>query len=287
MADAGSPYPSAVASALAFIGGMVAVALGAWLTRRHGKRAQAERLLVEALNDAVAAIAGVAGGAGVEAQRLYASAVSRVALHGSPEVITALRRFQEDPTTVTESGCARLVTVLQTARAELGHRPALEDDLRVLLFGAGPVDVESWAQASEQVGESVVALQAAGATTQHDEVLAQLAELAESAPTTAVLSAFGSIEHELQRIAQAGGLPVDAPAATLADMAARAGLVTPEAVSAVRGLVVLRNLAAHGGDEQEVTPARAREYIALVQAVLFVLSRPPQSPPSAPREPRS
>lgn len=251
-----------MASVLAFIGGVVAVAVGAWLSRRHGKRAQAERLLVEALNDAMAAIAGVASGAGVEAQRLYASAVSRIALHGSPEVVAAFRQFQDDPTTVTESGRARLVKAVHMSRAELGHRAAVDGDLRVLRFGAGPVDVESWARGTEQVGESVVALEAAGAVPEHDDALAQLAELAESAPATAVLAAFGLVEHDLQRIARVGGLQADAPAATLADMAASAGLVTPETVQAVRGLAALRNLAAHGRDEQDVTPARAREYLS-------------------------
>jgi hypothetical protein len=58
----------------------------------------------------------------------------------------------------------------------------------------------------------------------------------------------------------------------------------------VRGLLALRNLAAHAGNEQEVTVARAREYIALVQAILFapestasltpepVVSKPAQNP---------
>jgi len=165
---------------------------------------------------------------------------------------------------------------IHAARSELGHRVAADDDLAVLLFGTGPVDVESWARASGQVGSSVAALEAAGASTEQDDALAQLAELAEGAPATAVLSSFGLIEEELRRIAASAGLPTGAPAAALADMAARAGRITPETVSAVRGLVALRNLAAHGGDE-EVTAARAREYVALVQAVLFALSRPPRS----------
>jgi type II secretory pathway pseudopilin PulG len=121
---------------IALIAGIGGVGLGAMLSRRNERRAQAERLLVEALNDAVRAIASVAGGQGPEAQRLYAAAVSRVALHGSPTVITAFRRFQDDATTVTDEGRNRLLEAIRAARIELGHRAANDEDLWVLLFGA-------------------------------------------------------------------------------------------------------------------------------------------------------
>lgn len=71
---------TAVIGVLAAFGGVL---LGGFLTRRNERRAQGEHLLVDALNDAVSAIAKVAGG-GQTAQRRYASAVARIALH-SPE----------------------------------------------------------------------------------------------------------------------------------------------------------------------------------------------------------
>ena len=141
-----------LAAAVTFVIGVGGVALGALLARQNERRAQGDRLLVEALDDAVDAITAVAGitarrytydpardddrlGA---AQLRYASAVSRVALHGSPSVVAALRRFQDDATTATDEGRARLLAAMQTARVELGRERADDGDLAVLLFG-GPL----------------------------------------------------------------------------------------------------------------------------------------------------
>lgn len=115
--------------------GLVGVVLGGLLTRRNEKRAQGERLLVEALNDAATAIAEVAGGEGKPAQNRYASAMSRIALHASPRVISQFREFQNDATTATQDGRVRFIEAVQQARLELGHGKANEEDLAVLLFG--------------------------------------------------------------------------------------------------------------------------------------------------------
>jgi hypothetical protein len=109
--------------------------LGAYLARRNERASHIDRLLAEALNDVVAAIADVAGGEGSPAQARYASAVSRIALHASPEVVSAFRAFQDHATTYTTDGRTRLVEALQLARADLGHKPAAPDDLQTLLFG--------------------------------------------------------------------------------------------------------------------------------------------------------
>jgi hypothetical protein len=124
-----------VVSALA--GGVVGVALGAWLTWRNEKRATTERLLVEAVSDVVDGIAGVAQGI-PDAQARYAAALARVALHGSPEVVHAFSHHQEDATTITPEGRRRLVAAMQQARLELGRQRLDERDLEVLLFGPSP-----------------------------------------------------------------------------------------------------------------------------------------------------
>jgi len=61
----------------------------------------------------------------------------------------------------------------------------------------------------------------------------------------------------------------------LARLAVRHERITPGTVSAVEGLSVLRNLAAHGS-AREITAAQADEYLVLADAVLYVLrsSRP-------------
>jgi hypothetical protein len=136
-----------VAAALSTLAaGLIGVVLGGLLTRRNEKRAQGERLLVEALNDAATAIAEVAGGEGKSAQNRYASAMSRIALHASPRVVSRFRKFQNDPTTATQDGRTRLIDAVQQARLELGHGKASSEDLAVLLFGNTEPDKRFTAQ---------------------------------------------------------------------------------------------------------------------------------------------
>lgn len=118
----------------ALAAGVIGVALGAWLARRNEKQAATERLLVEAINNLVEAVAGVAQGV-TSAQAQYGSALARVALQGSPELVQAFRHHQEDATTITPEGRRRLIAAIQQARKELGHQPLDESDLEVLLFG--------------------------------------------------------------------------------------------------------------------------------------------------------
>lgn len=125
----------------ALAAGVIGVALGAWLARRNEKRAATEHLLVEAVNDVVDGIAGVAQGT-PDAQAQYAGALARVALHGSPKVVRAFRYHQEDATTITSEGRHRLIVAMQQARLELGHQRLDERDLEALLFGAEAENAE-------------------------------------------------------------------------------------------------------------------------------------------------
>jgi hypothetical protein len=76
----------------AVIVGFVGIALGALLTglltRQNERRSYADELLAQAVNDAIAL---VASGKSPDAQTRYASAVSPVALHGSPRVVATWR----------------------------------------------------------------------------------------------------------------------------------------------------------------------------------------------------
>lgn len=124
-----------------FVAAVVGVLLGAWLTRRNEKRATSERLLIEAVNDALAAIAAAARDHDSPvAQASYASALSRIGLHAPPEVVRAFRTFQNDATTGTADGRQRLLAALHATRAALGQAGTDDDDLAVLLFGPSPAD---------------------------------------------------------------------------------------------------------------------------------------------------
>lgn len=126
----------------ALAGGAVGVTLGSWLARRNEKRAATERLLVEAIGDAVDGVAGVAQGI-PDAQARYAAALARVALHGSPEVVRAFSHHQEDATTITPGGRRRLMAAMQQARVELGGQRLDGRNLEVLLFGPMPPSARS------------------------------------------------------------------------------------------------------------------------------------------------
>ncbi len=121
---------------IAFAAALAGVVAGAALARHNERRAHAGRLLTDALDDLVVAIANVVGGAGREARRAYAAANARIVLHGSPAVVDAFRALQVDPTTGTEDGRMRLLAAFQEARRELGRPPVDPKAASVLLFGS-------------------------------------------------------------------------------------------------------------------------------------------------------
>jgi hypothetical protein len=109
-------------------------------------------------------------------------------------------------------------------------------------------------------------------------VTEELARLAEVSPRSAVLEAFARIEARL--IALLDGADVESYRAVggraLARLARDQGLISDETLTAVEGLAVLRNLAAHSPTD-EIGAERARDYLALADAVLFALKATPDS----------
>src|ERR1700722_14649353 len=81
---------AATVGVIGLVGVVLGAALTALLTRRNKRLSHADELLAQAVNDAIDAIADVAAGTAHDAQARYASAVSRIALHGSPQ--TGARR---------------------------------------------------------------------------------------------------------------------------------------------------------------------------------------------------
>lgn len=113
---------------------------------------------------------------------------------------------------------------------------------------------------------------------------AQQAEAPEAAitsdPTAAVLRSYSKLETALaEKLAAAGDaadkMPRRGSAVQLAALAADSGIITTQAAEAVRGLSVLRNLAAHGA--HTVDPDEAREFVVLADAVLFALRATPKA----------
>jgi hypothetical protein len=102
----------------------------------------------------------------------------------------------------------------------------------------------------------------------------RLDEIAEVSPTGAVVEAFGQIEVALRSLLEEQGVEnLERPWSVrrLAESARERGLITAETKDAIDGLSVMRNLAAHGGQE-DISPERAHEFVALCQAVLYAIT---------------
>jgi hypothetical protein len=211
----------------------------------------------------------------------YGSTVARIALHGPPNVVEAWRRFQDDVTTTTDDGRARLVQAIQAARGQLGHGLVSDENLHVLLFGprgTGPVEFEfqrilSGLQA--QVGAA-----ASPELGQEPAITAATEDLASTItqdPAMAVFTGYVRLERALYELLRSAGQASDGRRSSreLARQAANLGLIAPETLNAFEGLTVLRNLVAHGRSD-EVTEDRARDYLALVDALLYAIRQGPK-----------
>jgi hypothetical protein len=91
----------------------------------------------------------------------------------------------------------------------------------------------------------------------------------EASPTGAVLEAWKQIEHEIEALARANEVPVSPMPTTLDGLVSR-NVITPEARNSITGLRQLRNLAVHG-PAGEVSANRAREFLAMAEAILWIL----------------
>jgi hypothetical protein len=139
------------------------------------------------------------------------------------------------------------------------------------------VDVEA-ATAAADVTQSRT-----GPTLGFGEVPSEIADRADSDPTGTILRAYGLIEEALRAKLAGDGTSVanltKLSGVQLAALAAAQGLISPQAVEAVRGVAVLRNLTAHG-QRGEIGTEKALDYVSLIDATLFALRAGPGRPPA-------
>jgi hypothetical protein len=142
---------------------------------------------------------------------------------------------------------------------------------------AGPVEVEFDQELAEVRAELRRSPELAAEPLVQNSLGEELARLAEISPRAAVLEAFARIEVRLAELLP--GTETDFPRISgklLAALARNRGLISDETATAVEGLSVLRNLAAHSPTD-EISAERARDYIALADAVLYALRVKPGS----------
>lgn len=153
---------------------------------------------------------------------------------------------------------------------------------RVKSLQAGPVALEFW---EEQVAEVGVAI-ASGETPPSPELdpeIQRIAELADQTPVVAVRQAFGLVQRRLHEIGNAAGItmPTQMPVAQVAGSLRDMGHITARSEDAIRGLSIMHKLAARDdGSGLAVTVEQAREFVVLVQVLVYALS------PVAPQSPR-
>lgn len=150
-------------------------------------------------------------------------------------------------------------------RELLRHRPPSK-------VKAGPFEVE-WARV---LSEAETEVPAPGSKPLSGGVRDELSAEAATAPAVAVLEAHATIERTLRELLVWADVPDQetrrSSTVGLARLAQRRGLIPAESVRAIEGVSVLRNLAAHGS-AREITEQQAKEYLALVDAILYTIRK--------------
>ena len=173
-----------------------------------------------------------------------------------------------------------IVIVLRKPLASL-----LAGPVKSLKVGPTGVELETWDQAAAEVrtevgtpprpGESIpIRITEAGPPLEPEPAVSLREEfelLAESTPNAAVIEAFIRVESQLR--ASVGRLVANAPinlgGRALARFALDQGVINDATFNAFDGLSVMRNLAAHDGDDLD--SGRALEFLDLADAVLYTI----------------
>jgi hypothetical protein len=173
---------------------------------------------------------------------------------------------------------AGVVVVVATLRKPIGA--ALSRGI-IRRLRAGPFEVEfdqELAQVREELSRSPELAAASGVPALAIPLRDELARLVEISPEAAISAAYGRIEARLVEMLDSGGAPSFSAVGgrALARLARRRDLISDETLTAVEGLSVLRNLAAHSPTDT-IGAERARDYLALADAVLYALRAKPGS----------
>jgi hypothetical protein len=168
---------------------------------------------------------------------------------------------------------AAAVALVALLRSQIAQWTA-SGPLRRLKLGPAGAELE-WEQAVVEVAASSV--RALPTREGLDDELSNLERMAERTPDAAIQQTFALVERELARLVDERRLelpiPNDRRPQSLIRAAYHGKVITKETGEALRGLLTLRDLAAHTPHGE--SPDRAIDYVVLARGVLYALSRPP------------
>jgi hypothetical protein len=246
----------------------VLVAVGGWiangvLTRRAARRQTRVEYLLSAYRRLEAASNR---GMTAEHEAALESAISDIQLLGTPQQVDLAERLAREIAATRAAGTGPLLEDLRaTLRRELQLEKA-PPRLVWLRMSGGPEWADESAFVRARIDKELVEASPVEALDH------QVVEMAVAEPSAVVVAAFSRLEAAMR--ARVGDSVPAAPDASLMDLlgaAAGNGLVTQQTAEAIEGLAVMRNLAVHG--RRDLTESDAREFIALVDGVLFALKR--------------
>jgi hypothetical protein len=150
--------------------------------------------------------------------------------------------------------------------------------LKLLLRRLSSLRWGSWQAAFEaegaRVAEEIGGSNSSALTQLSDN--GELLALAERSPRAAIIQAAIEIEAGLRGLATDNIQNVEnRPPGQLIQMLAQRNLIDPKTANSLQGLFVMRNLAVHGA-ERDLTAARAKEFVTLANAILYVLHSNPR-----------
>lgn len=169
------------------------------------------------------------------------------------------------------SALAWPLTVIVIILLLRSHIPSLLTSLRKVKLSGFELELE------RTRAEVEAALDDAGTSAPPPTADEGVSAAAAADPIGTVIRQFTRVEAELRKqLTKAGVANLDGKSAVqLAALGAREGVFTPAAADTVRGVSVLRNLAAHG-NASELTPDKVAEYEALIDATVLVLGHRPE-----------
>jgi len=223
-------------------------------------------------------------------------AVSDIQLLGSPRQVEMASEFARQFATDRRADCEPLLDDLRTSlRSELLLEPVplrrvvLRIDRHTAERSGPSVTVGSWAVWREQEERVVTSLRAVGALDASESpapaepseatpFAREMLTLAEhTSPIAAVTACHQRLTEQLRGVLEVAGM-ADQPflsATELAHAARGGGLISAASLTGVEGLGVMHTLALLDDGARNLDFAKAREYAALTEALLFALRFPP------------